>query len=220
MRPLAEALARAGYAVELPLLPGHGTSVADMVPTRWDDWSGAAEASFQALAARCDKVVVAGLSMGGALTCWLAEHHRHLAGIALINPLVVAPDEEFRSGIQALLDSGTEVFEAIGSDIAKGDTQEHAYDGTPLAAVLSLFEAVDEVGAHLDRITCPVILFSSREDHVVDPISGDHLMASVAGPAERVFLERSYHVATLDWDAEIIETGTVEFCGRVFGSGA
>ena len=30
MRGLAQAFARAGYAVELPLLPGHGTTVDDM----------------------------------------------------------------------------------------------------------------------------------------------------------------------------------------------
>ena len=45
MRPLAEAMAKAGFTVELPLLPGHGTSLDDMVPTRWADWSGAAEAA-------------------------------------------------------------------------------------------------------------------------------------------------------------------------------
>ena len=62
-------------------------AVEDMVPTRWEDWSGAAEAHFQALAARCDQVAVVGLSMGGTLTCWLAERHPHLPGIALVNPL-------------------------------------------------------------------------------------------------------------------------------------
>ena len=43
MRPLAESLAAAGYTVELPRLPGHGTAMEDMLPTRWADWSGAAE---------------------------------------------------------------------------------------------------------------------------------------------------------------------------------
>ena len=37
MRPLAEALAAAGYTVDLPLLPGHGTAIEDMIPTRWAD---------------------------------------------------------------------------------------------------------------------------------------------------------------------------------------
>src|ERR1035438_10198752 len=72
MRPLAEAAAAAGYTVDLPLLAGHGTAIEDLLPTRWEDWSGGAEAAYEALAARCDKVVVTGLSMGGTLTSWLA----------------------------------------------------------------------------------------------------------------------------------------------------
>jgi carboxylesterase len=70
MRGLALALADAGLTVELPLLPGHGTDVADMVPTRWADWSAAAEAAYLELASRCESVVVVGLSMGSSLSVW------------------------------------------------------------------------------------------------------------------------------------------------------
>ncbi len=217
MRPLAEALATAGFTVDLPLLPGHGTSVEDMVPTRWEDWSGAAEAHFQALAARCDQVAVVGLSMGGTLGCWLAERHRHLAGIALVNPLVRAPDAEFRSAIRALVDAGTETVDGIGSDIKKEGAAEAAYAGTPLAAVLSLFEAVDGVEAGLADIHCPVLLLSSRDDHVVEPVSGDVLETGVSGPVERIWLEESYHVATLDNDAPLIESTVVAFATTVLG---
>ena len=217
MRPLAEEVAAAGYSVDLPLLPGHGTSLDDMLPTRWDDWSKAAEAAFQALAARCDRVAVAGLSMGGTLTCWLAEEHPEIAGIAVVNPLIEAPDEEFRRGIGALLDAGTEVFDAIGSDIAKEGAVEAAYPGTPLAALLSLFEAADTVAARLGEIHCPTLLLSSRNDHVVDPVSGDVLEQSAGGPLERVFLERSFHVATLDYDAPLIEERVVAFVADVLG---
>ena len=59
MRGLALALAGAGLTVELPLLPGHGTAIADMVSTRWEDWSAAAEAAYTELAARSDGVVAA-----------------------------------------------------------------------------------------------------------------------------------------------------------------
>ena len=94
MRPLAEAVAAAGFTVEMPLLPGHGTAIEDMIPTRFEDWSSAAEAVYDELAARCDKVIVSGLSMGGTLACWLATRHPEIAGIAVVNPLVVALDEE------------------------------------------------------------------------------------------------------------------------------
>jgi carboxylesterase len=217
MRPLAEALAAVGLTVELPLLPGHGTTLDDMVPTRWDDWSGAAEANFQALAARCDHIAVVGLSMGGALTCWLAERHPHLSGIAMINPLVHAPDAEFRSGILALLDAGTETFDGIGSDIKKEGSVESAYAGTPLAAVLSLFEGADQVEARLSDIHCPTLVLSSREDHVVESVSGDVVVDQVSGPVERIWLEDSFHVATLDNDAPTIEAKVVAFVLTVLG---
>lgn len=211
LRPLAEAVAAAGFAVDLPLLPGHGTVVEEMVPTRWDDWSAAAEAAFDALAASCEQVAVAGLSMGGTLACWLAERHPEIVGVAVVNPLLQSPPQEFLDGIQSLLDAGTEVVEGIGSDIAKEGAVEAAYSGTPLAPALSLFEAADRVGKHLAEIRCPTLLLSSREDHVVDPASGDLFERSVGGPVDRVHLERSYHVATLDWDAPLIEQRVVKF---------
>jgi len=217
MRPLAEALADAGYTVDLPLLPGHGTSLEDLVPTRWEDWSGAAEAHFQALAARCDHVAVVGLSMGGALTCWLAERHPHLPGIALVNPVVQPPAAELVDGGRALLEAGVESIDAIGSDIKKDGPVELSYPGTPIAAALSLFEALGDVEAGLGDIHCPVLLLSSREDHVVDPVNGDVVETRVSGPVERVLLEDSYHVATLDNDAPLIEAKVLEFVAAVLG---
>ena len=156
-------------------------------------------------------MAVTGLSMGGTLTCWLAEQHPEIAGIAVVNPLVEPPDAEFLDGIRGLIEAGTEVIDGIGSDIAKEGVVEAAYPGTPLAAVLSLFEGVAAVKARLADIRCPALLLSSREDHVVDPVSGDVLEAGVGGPIERVHLERSFHVATLDWDAPLIEKQVVEF---------
>ncbi len=218
MRPLAERLAKAGYTVELPLLPGHGTAVEDMVDTRWDDWRGAAEAAYAGLAGRSRQVVVVGLSMGGTLACWLAATRPEIKGLAVVNPMVDPPDEEYRGAVRSLLDAGTEVAPGIGSDIAKEGSTENAYDGAPLRAALSFFEGVDQVRPRLADIRCRVLLLSSRQDHVVDPKSGDVLAGATSGPLERVFLERSYHVATLDWDAPIIEERVVGFCDEVTGA--
>jgi carboxylesterase len=218
MRPLADALADEGYTVELPLLPGHGTAIEDMLPTRFTDYARAAEDAYLGLSARCDEVAVAALSMGGTLACGLAENHPEIRGLVLVNPFVDPPAESFRDVLRGLLDSGTDVAPGVGSDIAKEGSVESAYPGTPVAAVLSLFEGIDHVAAELDRITCPVLLLSSRQDHVVPSSSGDVLMARVSGPIERVWLERSYHVATLDHDAELVVTRTVDFVRDVLGA--
>ena len=215
MRGVAEKLADAGLTVELPLLPGHGTALEDLVPLRWADWSAAAEEAYVGLAARCGWVAVVGLSMGGTLACWLAERRPEINGLVLVNPLVEPPDDGFRGAVRELHESGTEIGPAIGSDIARPGVTELAYDGTPLAAVLSLFEGAEDVAMNLAEIRCPVLLLSSRQDHVVASASGDLLEASVSGPCERVWLEHSYHVATLDYDRDEVEARTVSFVTAV-----
>jgi carboxylesterase len=218
MRGLALALADAGFTVELPLLPGHGTDISDMVPTRWPEWCEAADDAFTALAARCDAVVVVGLSMGASLAVWLAEHHPEVAALSVVNPLVTPPDVATTGFIEAMIEGGDEIAPGIGSDIAMEGSVESAYPGLPLRAALSLFEGVEEVEAKLGSVTCPVLLFTSRQDHVVDPKSSEVLMERVKGPVEPVVLERSYHVATLDYDKDEIEARTVEFLSGVLAA--
>lgn len=215
MRGVAEALANAGFSVEMPLLPGHGTSIEDMLPTRFDDWSAAAEAAYNSLAARTERVGIVGLSMGGTLTCWLAEHHPEVVGISVVNALVEYPGDEFVNSIRGVLDAGIEVLDGLGSDIKKEGAEERSYAETPVAPLVSLLEAVEGVGTELGRISCPVLSFTSLEDHVVAPPNGEFLELMVGGPIERVLLENSYHVATMDNDAELIEAQIVAFMERL-----
>jgi carboxylesterase len=216
MRGVAEALHGAGFTVELPLLPGHGTSVDDMQQTGWPDWSAAAEAAYQRLVERVPegKVIVVGLSMGGTLTLWLAQHHPEIAGIALIN--AAAQDQPaMREFAEALLASGETTMAGIGSDIADPDAAELAYELTPLPPLKSLADALPGVAAELGKITCPALVLTSPQDHVVPPVDSDAIVASVAGPVERVTLERSYHVATLDYDKDLINERVVAFAQKV-----
>lgn len=215
MRPLAEAFAAAGFTVDLPVLPGHATRLEDMLPTRWADWSSAAEAAYQRLAARCERVVVAGLSMGGTLTVWLATRHPEIAGIVCVNPLVDGHAPGVSATAEAAAGSDEEVFPAIGSDIAKEGSVEQAYPGTPVKPLLSLIEATRSLQPDLDRVRCPVLLLTSPQDHVVETASSDLLAARAAGPVTRVSLDRSYHVATLDHDAPLIEERAVAFAREV-----
>lgn len=215
VRPLAEALAADGRTVELPRLPGHGTSVEDMLRTGFADWSGAAEAAYADLAGRTRATVVAGLSMGGTLACWLTARHPEVAGMIAVNPLVQPPEPEMLAMARQLLDAGEAVAPGIGSDIADPDAHETAYQGSPLAPLLTLVDALEGLQDALPGIACPVLLMTSPQDHVVAPANSDHLASSVAGPVERVPLERSYHVATLDYDKELIAERATAFVRKV-----
>ena len=132
MRGVAQTFADAGFHVELPRLPGHGTSVEDMMTTGWADWTAGVEAAYQALAERAERIVVCGLSMGGSLTLWTALQHPEVRGIACVNPAAYRLPQEILDMVQGMIDEGTSVMPGIGSDIAEPDVVEPAYEGTPL----------------------------------------------------------------------------------------
>jgi carboxylesterase len=214
LRGLAEAFAAAGFTVDLPLLPGHGTSVDDMLQTSWDDWSATAGQAYEALAARCDHVFVAGLSMGGTLALWLAARHPEIAGIVCVNPLIDVTDPIADFARQAI-ESGSDRIDSIGNDVADPAAREKAYEATPLAPLLSVHAAAAALRPELGRVTSPLLLLTSPQDHVVRPVDSDAIAAAVSGPVERVALERSFHVATLDYDKDLIEERAVAFARKL-----
>lgn len=215
MRGVAGALAAAGFAVELPLLPGHGTTVEDMLTTRFPDWAATAEAAYLDLAGRVASLVVVGLSMGATLAAWVTARNPATAGLVAINGMFEPPAPAFVDLLRTSLDQGCDRLPAIGSDIARPGVSEGAYDAAPIEGLISLMEGTAELHGRLGDIRCPVLILTSSQDHVVPPGSSDVLAASVVGPVERVVLERSYHVATLDFDRDLVEKCTVEFARRV-----
>ena len=69
-----------------------------------------------------------------------------------------------------------------------------------------------EIARHLGDVTQPVLVYRSAIDHVVGPASMEVLLAGL--PKEQVTVREcadSYHVATLDNDAEAIFEGSVKF---------
>ena len=215
VRPLGEAFVRHGYSVEVPLLPGHGGSLRELLWGNFSEWLAAATSAFEDLAARCNAVVVAGHSMGGTLACTLALGEPRPDGLILINPFIEPPAPEFVSMMYAALDAGVESVPSIGSDLKKDHEASRSNDATPIRPMLTLFEAAARLEPRLSEISTSVLLFSSRVDHVVSPRSSDLVEARVGGPIERIVLEESYHLATLDNDAHEIEARSVEFIEKV-----
>lgn len=215
MRPWAEHLVDAGFRVCLPRLPGHGTHWRELNQTEWTDWYAAADAAFADLRQQCDRVFVCGLSMGGALALRLAEQHgAEVAGLVLVNPAVNITDPRMK--ILPVLRHLVPSLAAIGNDVADPTAREIAYDRNPLHALYSQTHLWADVVAHLDRVTQPLLVFHSEQDHVVDPSSVAILQQKVASTdAEFRSLTRSFHVATIDYDAPEIFAASVEFFRRL-----
>jgi carboxylesterase len=211
MRPWGEHLAAEGFAVRCPLLPGHGTRWQDCNLASEDDWTAAVGAAFDELARDCDRVVVAGLSMGGTLAVRLAEQRPDdVAALVLVNPSLLT--QRLDAKLLPLVARLTPSWAPIASDIKKPGVTELAYPKLPTRAVLALRRLWTAARADLGRITAPVLLFRSVTDHVVEPASGKVLLAGVASTdVTEVLLEDSYHVATLDNDAPAIFSGSVDW---------
>jgi carboxylesterase len=206
----ARATADAGHRVALPRLPGHGTSWEEMNLTGWQDWYSMVEREFNELRDQCDQVFVAGLSMGGALSLRLAEKYPDdVAGLILVNPAVLGyPNMVFVPLLQHVVPS----VGAIGSDIAEPGVDEYAYDRTPLRAAASMMKLWAEVKACLDLVACPLLMFRSVTDHVVPASSKEYILSHVSSEVivDRV-LPRSYHVATMDYEKDVIFSESLAF---------
>ncbi|MHC6231296.1 alpha/beta hydrolase [Arthrobacter sp. MMS24-T111] len=135
LRAWATAFAAAGFAVRMPLLPGHGTTWQDLSRTRWQQWHGALDEAFLELDAQCDRVFAAGLSMGGALALRIAAT-RPVAGVVLVNPGLVVDDP--RAPLAGILKLVLKSTPSIGNDILKAGVDEGAYARTPVAAAHEL----------------------------------------------------------------------------------
>ena len=218
LRPWAEHLAGEGYTVRLPLLPGHGTRWQDANRTTFADWLGAVTASLQELTSSCRAVVVGGLSMGGTLTLRLAEiFPDSMAGIMLVNPSVLTLHKEAK--LLPALRHILPMFPPIAGDIAKPGMVEPGYNRLPVKAMYSLWKAWPVVRADLPKVTTPMLLLHSTVDHVVEPVNSQIVRDEVSSAfITDIPLERSYHVATLDYDAELIFTSSVEFIEKVTAS--
>jgi carboxylesterase len=215
MKPWGEALAAVGYAVEVPRLPGHGTTWQELNTMTWEDWYGELTRVFDALCLTNDAVVVAGLSMGGGLVLKLAaDHPDRVAGVVLVNPAVATGRKDVK--LLPLLKRLVPSFPAIAGDIKKEGVQEHGYDRTPLRAAHSMMSAWPALVASLPRVTAPLLYFRSTVDHVVDGLSQPIIVSGVSSTdvTERTLAD-SFHVATIDNDAPQIFAESAAFVARV-----
>jgi carboxylesterase len=213
LRPWAGYLADAGLSVRLPRLPGHGTTWQELAHTRWEDWYAEADRSFDELRARSDEIFVMGLSMGGCLALRLAElRGAAVSGLVLVNPSVTADTRLF--ALAPVMKLVVPSLKGIASDIKKENSTELGYKRVPVKAAATLPGLWRTTQARLGDITQPVLVYHSTVDHVVGPASLEVLRKAL--PADQLEVREcadSYHVATLDNDAQAIFTGSLEFVG-------
>lgn len=209
LRPWADYLADAGLTVSLPRLPGHGTKWQDLARTGWTDWYAEADRALRDLREKCSQTFVLGLSMGACLALRLAENHGdEVAGLVLVNPSLAADTRLFL--LAPVLKYLVRSLPGIAGDIKKPGAAEGGYTRVPVRAAATLPAMWRTTAADLSAVTQPVLVYRSDTDHVVGPASMRVLRAALPSAQVRACPD-SYHVATLDNDAEDIFAGSLAF---------
>jgi len=207
----AEGLAAAtGAAVEVPLLPGHGTVWQDLNKVSWDDWRRTVLDAFDRLAANHRQVFVGGLSLGGALACAVVLERPKAQGLILVNHLMWLGNPALP--LAPLIKRLTPSMPAVAGDIKKPGVVEPAYDRVPTGGVDQFRRLLNEVRPRLGEIVRPTLIFKSREDHVIPQASATKTFERLGSDwIEMVWLEDSYHVASLDHDLPVIVAKSATF---------
>jgi carboxylesterase len=209
LRPLGESLAAAGVTVVGPLLPGHGTTDwNDLTEGTLDLWTAEADEGLDDLAS-CDSVTVVALSMGAGLALDLAARNaERVRGLVLVNPYVRDPRLALAPVTRLFLRS----VKGVGNDIKRPGQDEVCSERIPVRTLTQVHRLHMRAAQQLPSVSQPLLLMRSDDDHTVDASSAKLIMER-AGSAQKelVRLTNSYHVATLDYDADVITERTLAF---------
>jgi len=211
---LARRLAEAGFNVECPRLTGHGQHWRELATATREDWLRDLREATERLKARSRFVFVAGLSMGGTLALRLAQTDPAIRGVAVVNHALVFGNPLVP--LAFLLKHLVRSTPSIASDILDSGISEPGCDRTPTAGVEQVYRLARDVRAGLPGLRQPLLVFKSREDHVL-PARNAPITLQEAGSADKelVWLEHSYHVATMDHDKELIADKCIAFFTRL-----
>lgn len=236
MRYVAHGLARAGHTVSVPQLAGHCGTDGELKATKWPDWYGSVQKAHADLKARCDTIMVGGLSMGAILALHhAAQHPKDVDGLLLYAPTLKL-DGWGVPWYAQLFDLVCENFTAdffrfgerepwgikdvrirkiVADAILGGDSSQAGAEAVPGRSMLQLNRLVKAVRAELPAICQPTLIIHPREDDRASLKNNAFvLQRSLAGLVDTVVLDDSYHVITMDRQRSVVVERSVEFVER------
>lgn len=236
LRFVAQGLARCGYTVYCPLLPGlgGGTDVSGL--STWKDWYAAVEQAHDELKKHCDVVLAGGLSAGSMLALRLArERPEGVQGLMLFAPTIfpngwavprslhlfklvndkwTAKLFHFRQPAPyGIKDERIRNF--VIESFKKEDRPIEDFFGRGGGLVYEFMLLGREVKRRLGEIRQPTAIYHPREDDQSDISNAITIQKKLAGPVEMTVLDDSYHMVTIDRQRNVVVDRTVEFAQRL-----
>lgn len=219
MRYVGERLAEAGMRVCGVRLAGHAGLPEDLGAATHAQWYESVVEGFERLRQFGDPNVVIGLSMGGVLAARLAADQREaVAGVVMLSPAFFLP-----LWVRATLRLVKTLGPLAGRIYLRGagaDIHDHAarsiHPSTalmPLSAVFELLDLSAVVRPRLGRVTQPALVIHGRRDHVCPADKNVEFVLAHLGSSHKraVYLDKSFHVITVDSERERVAAEVLEF---------
>ena len=216
LRYLAAALHAAGFGVRVPLLPGHGRTLAEFARSGADAWLGHARGELDAVMARHARVGVVGLSMGGALAATLAAATPGVRALALLAPYLSMPRTVRRlARIHPLLTLGAPYLPGRGErsihDPAEA-SRNLAYGVVTPRLLRELLTVVERAQAALPGLRAPTLMLQSCEDNRIPMEAAEREFARIGAPDRQLeWLDGCGHLITVDHGHAAVAARTVAF---------
>jgi carboxylesterase len=242
VRLLGRSLQGAGFEVHGVQLAGHCGTLDDLVATRWKDWTESVHAAAQQLRARVDRLVVIGLSMGAVLSLELAATRPDLVdGVGALSTsfwhdgwsmpfftrlaYLLKPVRALGIGRRRMFlerppygirNEGIRKY--VVAQMHGGNSGAAGLSGTPWYSIIEMHDLSKHVRRCLRDVRAPCLVVHATEDDVSSIANADLVSNDVQGPVERLLLDNSYHMVTIDSDRRLLTERAIDFVGRIANS--
>jgi carboxylesterase len=201
-----------GVTVSAPLLPGHGTTPADLDRCTHLDWLRHARRALEELRDRSETVFLGGISFGAAIALELASSEPDIAGVLAYSPAVLVPDWQ-----RLLLPIAGIILGRLpkpGKDVRDVEAKKHlwSYPSYPVSATREVCRLARTVRPLIPNIAQPLLVVRSMDDRTIPPEAGRLLYERVASTDKKlVTLHDSGHVVTVDREWRRVAEESWEF---------
>lgn len=217
VRRLGKYLNENGYTVYGLMLSGHGTMPKDLEGITAQDWIEDVEKGYVKLSETCEKVYVAGTSIGASLALILAEQEKGMAGIVLMaTPYAIRFEKIGVILLKAtLLFNGKKYrnkFYPPTFGASDSITRLISYQSYPIVSVLEVAKLVSQARKNLGSIIQPCLLLQSTHDHMVCKNSMEKIYSKIGSRIKKkVYVRKAYHTFIPDIKNEHVFRDILEF---------
>jgi len=214
VRPLGEYLAKNGFHVFGPLLPGFGKDYEYLYEhSDWHEWIKAVDNLIEKITVNGpNSIFVSGISMGGFITLYTAIHHPEIKAIVSIcGPVYVKGALKYLVPIAKIFSKYVKNPQDDGMDVLDPKVQQdptlielnRRHNKVVLKGVSSELKLMKMVKKNLKDINQPILICQGRKDKTVPPETPQYIYDHVSSHDKTIkWYENSGHILTLDYDKD------------------